>query len=340
MISVVVPAYNESANLPLLLDRLTRCAESWREPFELVFVDDGSVDDTCALLAAAAARDSRIKVLSFSRNFGHQAAVTAGLRASRGELVAVIDADLQDPPEELHRFFAKSREGYDVVYAIRRKRKEHALKRASYFVYYRLLSWMSNIDIPLDAGDFCVMSRRAVDVLNALPERGRFVRGLRSWIGFRQTGLAYQRDARAAGEAKYTVRKLFRLALDGVINFSDRPLRLITLTGLAIGALAGMAGVVFLVQYLTDATILGYNPRQARGWTSLMLAILFLGATQLVCIGLLGEYIIRLFAETKQRPTYVVRDALNLDAAAAARVSPWHQQPQSVERVGSWSPDA
>jgi glycosyltransferase involved in cell wall biosynthesis len=337
MISVVVPAYNESEGVPLLLERLTQCAEAWREPFELVFVDDGSVDDTWALLAAVAARDPRVKLVSFSRNFGHQAAVTAGLRASRGDLVAVIDADLQDPPEELRRFFAKCREGYDVVYAVRQKRKEHALKRASYFLYYRLLSWMSNISMPLDAGDFCVMSRRAVDVLNALPERNRFVRGLRSWIGFRQTGLVYQRDARAAGEAKYTFRRLVRLALDGIINFSDRPLRLITLTGLAVGALAAIAGVVFLVQYVTDATILGYNPRASRGWTSLMLAILFLGATQLVCIGLLGEYIIRLFAETKQRPSYVVRDTANLDNAAVARVSPWYDRPR--ERVGSWSAD-
>jgi glycosyltransferase involved in cell wall biosynthesis len=324
MITVVVPAYNESESVPLLLERLTRCGDEWGEMYELVFVDDGSVDDTCALLAAAATGDPRIKVVSFSRNFGHQAAVTAGLRASRGDLVAIIDADLQDPPEELPRFFAKCREGYDVVYAIRQKRKEHALKRASYFLYYRLLRWFSNIHIPLDSGDFCVMSRRAVDVLNALPERSRFVRGLRSWIGFRQAGLAYHRGARAAGEPKYSVRKLVHLALDGVINFSDRPLRLITITGLAVGGLAAIGGVVFLVQYLADATILGYNPRQARGWTSLMLAILFLGATQLVCIGLLGEYIIRLFAETKQRPTYVVRDTLNLDSAATARLTPWH----------------
>jgi polyisoprenyl-phosphate glycosyltransferase len=338
MISVVVPAYNESEGVPLLLERLTRCAEGWREPFELVFVDDGSVDDTCALIADAAARDPRIKLVSFSRNFGHQAAVTAGLRASRGDLVAVIDADLQDPPEELQRFVAKCREGFDVVYAIRQKRKENVFKRASYFLYYRLLSWMSNISMPLDAGDFCVMSRRAVDVLNALPERNRFVRGLRSWIGFRQTGLAYQRDARAAGEAKYTFRRLVRLALDGVINFSDRPLRLITLAGLVVGALAAIAGVVFLVQYVRHATILGYDPRASRGWTSLMLAILFLGATQLVCIGLLGEYVIRLFAETKQRPTYVVRDTVNLDTGATARVSPWYDRPG--ERVPSWSSGA
>lgn len=324
MISVVVPAHNESKAIPLLLERLTRSANDWDEPSELVFVDDGSVDNTYELLAAAAARDSRVKLVSFSRNFGQQAAVTAGLRASRGDLVAVIDADLQDPPEELHRFFAKCREGYDVVFAIRQRRKEHALKRASYFLYYRLLNWMANISIPLDSGDFCVMSRRAVDVLNALPERSRFVRGLRSWVGFRQTGLAYERKARAAGETTYAFRELVRLGVDGIINFSDRPLRLITLTGLAVGTLAGLAGVIFLVQYLTDTTILGYNPRQARGWTSLMLAVLFLGATQLVCTGLLGEYIIRLFAEAKQRPTYVVRETLNLDAPAAGRLSAWH----------------
>ena len=238
MISVVLPAFNEQENIPHLYERLTACARTWNEPYEIIVVNDGSRDATLAMCASYAANDPCFKVLSFSRNFGHPAAITAGLRFSSGDLVAILDSDLQDPPEELVRFFAKCREGYDVVYAVRTKRKEGILKRASYFIYYRLLAALATFDIPLDSGDFCVMSRRVVQTLNALPERNRFVRGLRSWIGFRQTGLEYERHARAAGEPKYTFRKLLNLALDGIFNFSYKPLRVITLTGIGVGALA------------------------------------------------------------------------------------------------------
>ena len=215
------------------------------------------------------------------------------------------------------RFFAKCREGYDVVYAVRTKRKEGIFKRASYFIYYRVLASLATFDIPLDSGDFCVMSRRVVQTLNALPERNRFVRGLRSWIGFKQTGLEYERHARAAGEPKYTFRKLINLALDGIFNFSYKPLRVITLTGIAVGALAIFAGLLFLTQYLGNITIAGYNPRQARGWTSLILAILFLSGTQLFGLGVLGEYLGRIFEETKDRPMFIVDAAVNLSTVPA-----------------------
>jgi len=319
MISVVLPAFNEQENIPQLYERLTACARTWNEPYEIIVVNDGSRDATLAMCASYAARDRSFKVLSFSRNFGHPAAITAGLQFASGDLVAILDSDLQDPPEELVRFFAKCREGYDVVYAVRTKRKEGIVKRASYFIYYRLLASLATFDIPLDSGDFCVVNRRVVQTLNALPERNRFVRGLRSWIGFRQIGLAYERHARAAGDPKYTFRKLLNLALDGIFNFSYKPLRVITLLGIGIGALAMLAGLLFLIQYLGDVTIAGYNPRQARGWTSLILSILFLSGTQLFALGVLGEYLGRVFEETKHRPMFIVDTALNLGVVPAPR---------------------
>jgi dolichol-phosphate mannosyltransferase len=231
-----------------------------------------------------------------------------------------MDADLQDPPEELARFIEKCREGFDVVYAVRTQRKESAPMRLAYTVYYRLLRRLASIDIPLDSGDFCVMSRRVVDVLNALPERGRFVRGLRSWAGYRQIGLAYERQARQAGAPKYTLAKLLQLGLDGVLSFSRRPLHLLMLAGIAIGSAAFLAGIFVFIQYAANWTILGYNPRNATGWTSLMIVILFVAGVQLFGMGLLGEYIGRIFEETKQRPVYVIRETINLprqhDAAA------------------------
>jgi dolichol-phosphate mannosyltransferase len=238
--------------------------------------------------------------------------VTAGLNYAQGDLIAVMDADLQDPPEELHRFFARCRDGYDVVYAIRTQRKEGIIKRTCYYLFYRLLAWLSHIPIPLDSGDFCVMSRRALNTLNLLPEQNRFIRGLRSWIGFRQTGLTYERHARAAGEPKYTLRKLLNLALDGLINFSYKPLRIISLIGLGLGVLAVLLALFVTVQYVADWTVLGYNPRAARGWTSTILALLFLSSVQLFCLGIIGEYLGRLFEEVKRRPFYIVARTINI----------------------------
>ena len=311
MISVIVPAYNEEAGIRLLYDRVTAAASAWQEAFELIVVDDGSRDTTLAILKSIAASDNRLKVLSFTRNFGHQASVTAGLAYAAGDYIAIIDADLQDPPEILGGFLEKCRAGFDVVYAIRMDRKEAFLKRAAYHLYYRLLAALASVDIPMDSGDCCVMSRRALDTLNALPERNRFVRGLRTWIGYRQVGVAYERQARASGSPKYTLRKLINLALDGVINFSFKPLRILGLAGMMIGGLAFLAGLIVVYQYFTNTTILGYNPHQARGWTSLILSILFLSGFQLFGLGILGEYIGRLFEETKRRPPYLIDTMIN-----------------------------
>jgi glycosyltransferase involved in cell wall biosynthesis len=312
MISVVIPAYNEAEMIRPLYQRIFEAASTWGDDWELLIVDDGSADRTLGVCEEIAANDRRFKVVSLSRNFGHQAAVTAGLFYAAGDIVAIMDADLQDPPEELIRFIDKCREGYDVVYAVRTKRKEGSGKRLAYHLYYRLLKRLASIDIPLDSGDFCVMNRRVLNGLKSLPERNRFVRGLRSWIGYRQVGLEYERQPRHAGQPKYTFGKLLKLALDGLINFSYKPLHTLTLFGLALGALAFLAGFIVFVQYLSNSTIMGYNPRSATGWTSLMIVILFMAGVQLFGLGLLGEYIGRIFEETKRRPVYIVGRCINL----------------------------
>lgn len=306
MISVVVPMFNESDGIATLHQRLTQSAQGWGEDYEFVFIDDGSRDNTYDLCQELAEKDPHVKVLGFTRNFGHQAAVTAGLCYVTGDIIAIIDADLQDPPEELHKFIDKCREGYDVVYAIRTRRKENLFKRFLYWSYYRFLASMADIDIPLDSGDFCVMSRPILDALNSLPERNRFIRGLRVWLGYRHIGLAYERQARAYGSPKYTFAKLVNLGLDGIINFSFRPMRLLTLMGATIGIGSFLAAALVLVLYVFDLTVVGYNPHQARGWTSLIISILFLSGTQLFGMGILGEYIGRIFDETKGRPMYLV----------------------------------
>ena len=304
MISIVIPVCDE-------YERLVAAASSWNDDFECILVDDGSRDRSLELIRDIASRDPRFKGLSFSRNFGHQSAVTAGLCYATGDVVAVMDADLQDPPEELQAFIDKCRDGYDVVYAIRTDRQEGFLKRTSYWLYYRFLRSLASVDIALDSGDFCVMSRRVVDDMNALPERNRFVRGLRTWVGYRQVGLEYKRSARQAGEPKYTYGKLMNLALDGLVNFSFKPLRVLAITGVLLGVFSFLAAFLVFLLYVTDTTIGGYNPRNSQGWTSLILAIFFLSGTQLMGMGILGEYIGRLFEETKARPMYLIKEKLN-----------------------------
>lgn len=314
MISIVVPAFNEEDGIAELNRRIAAAAKEWGDDYELLLVDDGSRDRTLAICEELAQHDSRLKVISLSRNFGHQAAVSAGLLHATGDIVAVLDADLQDPPEELGPFFSKIREGFDVVYAIRTKRKENIFKRAAYFVYYRVLKNLASIDMPLDSGDFCVMSASVATAINELPERNRFIRGLRTWVGFRQIGLSYERQARQSGESKYTFRRLLKLALDGIINFSYRPLQFSMLLGLTVGFFSVMLAIWVVIQYLMNWTIAGFNPRQARGWTSIVFVLLFSSAIQLFCLGVLGEYIGRLFEETKRRPAFLVKKRINTTA--------------------------
>lgn len=299
VLSIVVPLYNEQENIGELHRRLDMALRSLGVVYEIVFVNDGSRDETPVLVREVQAKDPHLVAVHFSRNFGHQAAVTAGIDYSRGRAVIVMDGDLQDPPEVLPQFVAKWREGYEVVYAVRKHRKEGPLKRLGYYCFYRLLNAISDIDIPLDSGDFCLMDRRVVDVLKHLPERMRFVRGLRSFVGFRQVGLAYERAHRESGLPKYTMRGLIGLAVDGLISFSSYPLRLATRVGLATICVT----LILLVWVCVDAF---YSRTAPRGWASTIVVVLFMGSVQLFSIGILGEYIRLIFLEVKQRPTYIV----------------------------------
>jgi dolichol-phosphate mannosyltransferase len=309
LLSVVVPCFNEEEVIGMTHARLVETLGKTSEhELEIVYVNDGSSDRTEEILFSLADKDERVKVVSLARNFGHQPAVTAGLAHARGDVVAIIDADLQDPPEVIPDMISKWREGFDVVYGVRTKRKEGLVKRFGYAAFYRLYRVLADIDIPLDSGDFALLDRRVVDVLNSLPEKNRFVRGLRTWVGFRQTGCIYERAARAAGEPKYSFRKLLILALDGIFNFSTTPLSLIFVAGLFTATGAALAATTYLIARIGDFTIFGHSPEDVPGFTTLIITILFFSGVQLISVGILGEYLGRIYQESKMRPTYVVKE--------------------------------
>ncbi len=311
-LSVVVPLFNEQENLAELYRRLCESLHSPDDGLELVFVNDGSTDATRDLLDLLAATDPRVCAVHLSRNFGHQAAVCAGLQHASGSAVVVMDGDLQDPPEILPQFVATWRTGFDVVYAVRTKRKEGWLKRLGYFSFYRILNSVADQPMPLDSGDFCLMDRKVVQALLQLPERVRFVRGLRSFVGFRQTGLVYERDARAAGTPKYTLRKLVALAIDGLMNFSSFPLRAVVYCGLALALLS--VGLV-----VGGAVWAFMNQRIPAGWFIATTVVSLVGSLQLFGMGIVGEYIRRIFLEVKARPTYIVERVHHQPATDAPR---------------------
>lgn len=338
MISIVLPFYNEQETLPTLYARLTAAAQHWNDDYEVIAVDDGSRDATPEMLDAITREDPHWKLLRFSRNFGHQAAVSAGLCYSSGDAVVIMDSDLQDPPEELHRFLDKWREGYQVVYAIRTKRKENIFKRTAYAAFYRLLKYLSSIDIPLDAGDFCVMDRSVIEVLRALPERTRFVRGLRSWAGFRQIGVAYERDARYAGDVKYTFRKLLQLAVNGILSFSSAPLRLASWLGVMTCATAAGLIALIVLWRITNLQFGGMTPGQVTGWTSLVSLILFLAGVQMLLIGAIGEYLARVFDEVQGRPPWIIGYASGFEGSAMPSQIGWCVSPVFRPAEQSWRP--
>jgi dolichol-phosphate mannosyltransferase len=296
--------------LPVLEARLRECLEGLRISWEVIFIDDGSQDSTFQRLAAMHANESRFKVLSLSRNFGHQAALQAGLARAAGKAVAILDADLQDPPELLGQGLAKLGEGYDVVYAVRRKRKGSLVKRGMYALYYRLLSSIAEVNVPLDAGDFCLMARRVARILNGMPEQNVFLRGLRAWTGFRQIGLEYERGPRAAGKTKYPFKKLLRLAADGMFAFSVMPLRIATAIGFGVMLFSLVLGVFLIVWRFGGFPVMGRTAAELPGWTGIVCLLLFLSGVQFLILGLLGEYIGRIYSEVKQRPRWIVREAL------------------------------
>ena len=302
-LSVAIPVLNEESVLPELLRRVGAVLDGVPGgPHEMLLVDDGSTDRSRAILAAASQLDPRVRAIFLSRNFGHQPAITAALDHVRGDVVIVMDGDLQDVPEEIPRFLAAHAEGFDVVYARRSSRKEGFLLRFCYFGFYRMFASLSRLDIPLDAGDFALLTRRVVTAIRSAPERNRYLRGLRAWAGFRQCGLVVERAARAGGESKYSYGALLRLALDGVFAFSIIPIR----AAMFLGALATLGAVIFAL-YATYARVVLLE-RAPPGYTSIIVVVTFMSGVILFFLGVVGEYVGRVYEETKARPLYVVEE--------------------------------
>ncbi|MEN9937276.1 MAG: hypothetical protein RLZZ387_3855 [Chloroflexota bacterium] len=310
--SVVAPVYNEEALVGEFCRRAVAALESLGEPFEVILVNDGSRDRSPEIMRALHEADPRIKVLNFSRNFGHQIAITAGTDYAQGRAVAVIDSDLQDPPEVIVDMIARWREGYQLIYGVRAEREgETAFKLATASLFYRLIRKITNVNIPLDTGDFRLMDRKVVDALKSMREHHRFMRGLSVWVGFRQTGVNYKRDARKAGETKYPLRKMLKFAMDGITAFSYLPLQLATYLGFFTAALS----LLFLITVVIMRLFHTGDPATAAfyGQASTLASILFLGAVQLIFLGILGEYIGRIYDEVKGRPLYIVAEALGYE---------------------------
>jgi len=313
-ISVVVPCYNEAAVLPQLFERLSAVAKVWGGDYEVICVDDGSRDQTWDLLKHQHEKDPHWRCLSFARNFGHQTAVSAGLYHATGDAVAIIDADLQDPPEEITRLLVKWRDGFEVVFARRKARKDPWVKRVLAWGFYRVISRLTPFPLPTDAGDFCLLDRKVVAVINTLPERNRYLRGLRTWCGFRQTSIEFERAERGGGVPQYTFKKSFKLAMDGLFSFSAVPLRLATYLGLWVSCFAFLGAVFTFVQKLFAAQFAKIGLAPGPGFPTEVISILFLGGVQLICIGILGEYLGRIYDEVKGRPLWIIRDSAGIEA--------------------------
>jgi dolichol-phosphate mannosyltransferase len=325
-VSVAIPLHNEEAVFGELTSRLLSVLDQIPGgPHEILFVDDGSTDGTFGLVLEAVAADPRVVGVRLSRNFGHQPALTAALESVTGDVVILMDGDLQDRPEEIPRFLAEFDRGYDVVYAQRMDRKESPPLRAAYYVFYRLMSRLSEVDVPVDSGDFALLSRRVVDHVNRLPERHRYIRGLRSWVGFQQIGIPVERDARGGGEPSYTLSTLFRLAFDGLFAFSVTPLRAAWLLGACVSATASLYALYAIFQRL----FLGTSPQ---GFTALIVTMVFFSGIQLLFLGLIGEYLGRVYDETKGRPIYIVSEVVRgSDVSALGRNEASSDEPDGTE---------
>jgi glycosyltransferase involved in cell wall biosynthesis len=309
LLSLVIPCMNEQEVLRETNQRIVEFLNQASVNFEIIYVDDGSTDSTPDVLRELQAQDARLRVVRFSRNFGHQIAITAGLEHTSGDAVVIIDADLQDPPEVILEFLAKWLDGYDVVYGVRTEREgETVFKLWTSKFFYRFISQLSDTRIPIDTGDFRLLDRRVVASLLTMPERDRFVRGMVSWVGFSQVGVPYRRASRAAGSTKFSLFKMVRFALDGIFSFSILPLRLATWTGFAASGLALLGIIIVLLDKFFAI------PGMVKGWSSTVIAVLFIGGVQLICLGIIGEYVGRIYGESKHRPLYVVRERMGFDA--------------------------
>ena len=310
--SIIAPVYNEAETLPALYPRIKEVMDQTGDSWELVLVDDGSTDHSAEIMRELAAQDPRVRPVIFARNFTHQIAVTAGLDYSRGDAVVIIDADLQDPPEVILQMIEKWREGYEVVYAVRSEREgESWFKLFTASMFYRLIRRITDVNIPMDTGDFRLMDRKVVNVMNQMRERHRFLRGMSSWVGFRQTGVHYRRAARYAGETKYPLKKMLKLTWDAITGFSYFPLQLATYTGFFAAGLSILAIPIVAYLRLTGSQFF-------IGQATTLIAVLFLGGVQLISLGILGEYIGRLYDQVKGRPLYIVREAPPLEEVAEA----------------------
>ncbi len=300
MISVIIPIFNEKNNIPLLFERLILALQSTEQTFEIIYINDGSKDDSLQIIKNLAAENAFVKFINFSRNFGHQIAVSAGLDLCKGSEVVIIDADGQDPPELIPQLYSKLLEGYQIVYAKRNSRKgESVLKLLTAKWFYKLMAKLTSIDIPLDTGDFRIIHRKVVDQINKMPEKQKFLRGQMAWVGFRQSFVMYDRDERLSGNTGYTFRKMFRLAMDGITSFSNFPLRVATISGFV----CALIGFFLIVYTLYSRYVLkDYEP----GWSSLMITIVFIGGIQLIGIGIIGEYISRIYDNIRNRPLYII----------------------------------
>ena len=305
-LSVIIPSYNEERNVGIMHERLTKTLSEITDSYEMIFVNDCSKDQTLLRIKELAERDSHVKYLSFSRNFGHQIAVSAGLDFCTGEAVVIIDGDLQDPPELITQMYERYKEGYKVVYAKRKTREgETWFKKATAKIFYRLLASMTSIDIPVDVGDFRLIDRVIVEHLRNMPEKSKYIRGQIAWIGYKQTFVEYHRDARLYGTTNYPLKKMLRFALDGITAFSDKPLKIASGLGIFSAIVSLLALVYALISHFCfHATI--------TGWTSLILSVLFIGGVQLITIGIIGEYIARINNDVRNRPLYIL-DEKNID---------------------------
>jgi len=308
--SIVAPCYNEEGNLPELYRRIAEVMDESNEPWELVLINDGSIDRTSELMQELHQTDPRVHYLDFARNFGHQIAVTAGVDYAQGEAVIIIDADLQDPPELILEMIGKWKEGFQVVYAVRSERKgESWFKLFTAKLFYRIIYRITDVDIPLDTGDFRLMDRKVVDALKQMQERHRFIRGMTSWVGFKQTGVTYAREERFSGETKYPFRRMLKFALDAVTSFSFFPLQMAMYLGFTIAALSGLGAFLVIIARLFGDP----NNQPFFGQATTLVMVLFLGGVQLISLGIIGEYLGRIYDEVKGRPMYIVNEAVGFE---------------------------
>lgn len=306
-LSVVIPVYNSAEIFPELHRRLVETLSDTVQSYEIIAVVDGCTDNSAEVIETNIKENPHLKMVELSRNFGHQTAITAGLELSSGEMVVVMDDDLEDRPELLPKFLSKAQEGYDVVYGIRKKRKVSIYRRFAFSFFYRLLNKLSAIDMPYDSGDFCLMKRPIVEALNAMPETNRYIRGLRTWLGLKQVGIEYERGRRPTGQSGYRLINYIKLAMDGILSFSYKPLTYVSVIGFVVASASFLAGMRLIILKFMQESI------DVPGWASIMVAVLFIGGVQLISVGILGQYIARIYDEVKQRPKFVIKRTIGLE---------------------------